>query len=85
MEIKIKGHIVEKGDNGDTYYFTIKTESDVYKAKNCKIVPTTPEYMTKGCICYSGNIEFKKEGLLQLIAVVLWVFPDLDCVLVYKE
>lgn len=86
MEIKITGHIIEKGNNGDTFYFIIKTESNViYKANNCKIVTTTPECMTEGCICFSGNIEFKKEGLFQIIAVVLWIDSDLNCVLVYKE
>ena len=62
MEIKIDGCIVESGKNGDSYYFIIKTEDDDYKANHCKIVPTTPEFMAKGCIFYSGMSLKRKDS-----------------------
>lgn len=86
MEIKIKGRVIERSGNGETYSFKIKsTSSDViYKVTNCSAAQTSPEAIDEEVKCYKGNIELIEEGVVNIKSVILWIFPNNECVLVYN-
>lgn len=86
MEIKIKGRVIERSGNGETCSFKIKsTSSDViYIVKNCSAAQTSREDIDEEAECYNGNIELDEEGVVKIKSVILWIFPNNECVLVYN-
>lgn len=86
MEIKIQGRVIERSGNGETCSFRIKSLSSdvIYNVTNCSAAQTSPEAIDEEADCYNGNIELNEDGVVKIKSVILWIFPEKECVLVYN-
>lgn len=84
MEKKIKGVVIDRLVGIDSLSFKIRiSEVTTYIIKNSHRVPTDSD--TVGVECYIGNLEMKSDGCINEESVLLWIYPDKECVIVYNE